>query len=603
MKTFIFCILVSLLFGCTSSSEKEAWRIATQSTANSKELVRFLDYYKKKGDRDKYIAACFLVENMPNKFSLTDNGNKRIYDIDIVKADSLIISLEYSFRLKDESPFLKKYTFEQFCEYILPYRVANEPLQYYWKWDCVKQFGDGTSHNDIIDAARDINSGIKLVLSPDFYKDSLKSYSVLMQTGYGKCDDRSTLAVMALRSAGIPAAFEFIPYWGSSNNAHSFASVILPNDSLVPFQSNDENKGDNGLPIRKMPKVYRKVYTITPIIDFDTSLTYPDLFLNSDIIDVTNKHKIRSRNVSLDLQKDKVTYLSVFSPGGWIPVDISLDGSFQHVGTGTQMGEKDSEEALDLGDGILYMPCVYTMDELYPISVPWIISDNSISCLIPDTLHVETVKLTRKYPLNKRIVRFARNMLGGIFEGSNRRDFSDAEEIYRITNIPESKMQKVDLITKKDYRYIRYRKPKGVFSIAEFSLYKPDGTYLPFTSIACEAIKADSCMTVIFDNNPLTYYQVDGGLDMWIGADLHEAIKLGGISFAPRNDDNAVVPTDIYELFYWDGQWNSLGKQTSTRDYLVYDNVPKNSLLWLRDLTKGKEERPFTYEYDRQVWW
>jgi hypothetical protein len=32
-------------------------------------------------------------------------------------------------------------------------------------------------------------------------------------------------------------------------------------------------------------------------------------------------------------------------------------------------------------------------------------------------------------------------------------------------------------------------------------------------------------------------------------------------------------------------------------------HVPKNSVLWLRDLTKGREERIFTYENGKQVWW
>ena len=61
-------------------------------------------------------------------------------------------------------------------------------------------------------------------------------------------------------------------------------------------------------------------------------------------------------------------------------------------------------------------------------------------------------------------------MVGGIFEGANHADFSDAEEIYKITETPKSQMQKVYISTGKKYRYIRYRKPKGIFSIAEFSL-------------------------------------------------------------------------------------------------------------------------------------
>lgn len=601
MKTFFAIILVFLLLSCTSSSERIAWIVANQS-ANKSELTHFLDYYKTKNNRDKYKAACFIIENIPNKYSLNREGEK-IYDIDIVKADSLIQSLEYSFLLKEKSPYLKKYTFEQFCEYILPYRVANEPLQYYWKWDCVRWLKGGNS-DDIVKTAQNINAQIRIELSPDFYKDTLKTYTSIIQSGCGKCDDRSTLVVMALRSVGIPAAFELIPYWGSSNNGHSFASMILPDDKIVSFQ-NDNGNENNALPIRKMPKIYRKIYTITPAETFDRyQKIYPELFANCDVLDVTKMHKIGFRTIPIPCPRRKEPiYLSVFSPNSWIPIAISADDNFYDIGTGTQNGEKESEEALDLGNGILYLPSSYINGDIIPLSDPIIVSDNNIYSLHPDTLHKETVILNRKYPLNKRIIRFARDMVGGIFEGANHEDFSDAEEIYKITETPKSQMQKVYISTGKKYRYIRYRKPKGIFSIAEFSLYQSNGKPLLFHPISCEAIRKDNNMGNVFDEKILTYYQINGGVDMWIGGDLNGGVNIDAIGFAPRNDDNSIVPTDIYELFYWDEQWNSLGVKKPDGDSAVYRNVPQKALLWLRNLTKGREERPFTYENGRQIWW
>ena len=252
-----------------------------------------------------------------------------------------------------------------------------------------------------------------------------------------------------------------------------------------------------------MPKIYRKVYSITPHT-FDTPAIYPELFSNNDIIDVTQKHKIGSKEVRLDSLKGRTAYLSVFSPTGWIPIATSKDGYFPYVGTGSQIREEDSREALNLGKGILYVPFISTDNKLYPASAPLIVSDKNTTQLVPDTTHTETVILTRKYPLNKRIVRFARHMIGGIFEGANQKDFADAKEICRITDTPQSKMQKIHLTTKPTYRYVRYRKPKGVFSIAEFSLYRPNGKVLTFSPIACEAISEDSTMSVIFDKDPLT---------------------------------------------------------------------------------------------------
>lgn len=73
---------------------------------------------------------------------------------------------------------------------------------------------------------------------------------------------------------------------------------------------------------------------------------------------------------------------------------------------------------------------------------------------------------------------------------------------------------------------------------------------------------------------------------MWIGGDLNGGVNIDAIGFAPRNDDNSIVPTDIYELFYWDEQWNSLGVKKPDGDSAVYRNVPQKLyygfVTWLK---------------------
>lgn len=127
---FIFMLL---FLGCSSNTfERQAWSIVNQAKNNSKELGAFLSHYKESGDKNKYTAACFLISNISNKYSIYPNDSI-VYDIDVVKSDSLIKSLDFSFELLTKSPFLRSYSMEQFFEYILPYRIANEPLEYKWK--------------------------------------------------------------------------------------------------------------------------------------------------------------------------------------------------------------------------------------------------------------------------------------------------------------------------------------------------------------------------------------------------------------------------------------------------------------------------------------
>lgn len=300
-------LIAFALYSCTSNDyEKSAWNVAKEQS--NSELVRFLNHYKDDKNPQKYEAACYLVAYIPQKLSVKNNVIS--YDIDAIQADSLIFTLEESFKIKDLSPFLKQYSFKQFLEYILPYRISNEPMEFYWKADCKKYYFSEET-NDIIKAAEDINSQVQLNLSPQFYGDDLKPYSTLMKDGYGKCDDRTNLLTMALRANGIPAVYEFVPNWGSSNNGHSFVSIILPDGKIHPLQNTDKITGDTYLS-RKAPKIYRKTYKQT--IESNNSESLPELFKQQDVLDVTELHAIGHDNVNLSVPKNKIkyVYLSVF---------------------------------------------------------------------------------------------------------------------------------------------------------------------------------------------------------------------------------------------------------------------------------------------------
>lgn len=604
MKNILISIIaVFMTLGCSSNEyEEAAWNVVKKFNNNTTELTSFLEYYKTNGDREKYEAACFIIANMPGKYSLI--GENQICDLNVVKSDSLIYSLETSFDIRNSSPFLKQYSFSQFLEYILPYRIFNEPLEYYWKSDCLRHF-HSDEKSDIIKAAKEINSQVKIKLSIENYGDDIQSYSEIMSSKYGKCDDRTSLLVMALRANGIPAAYEFVPCWGSSNNGHSFVSIVLPDDSICPLQNQDEISSENYVH-RKTPKIYRHMYSgKRPLKEKYFS---PDMFCHNDIMDVTCMHNIGKREVKANIigHNNGYNYLSVFSPSGWIPVARAKSEKFENIGTGTlTFANENSIEAIGLGDGILYLPISYLNDgSVIPVGNPMIVSDCFVCEIEPDTTNKESVILTRKYPLSLRIVDFARLMRFGTFEAANEKDFSDAVEIYKIKEIPESRLQTIEVKLDKPYRYVRYKRPKGTFSIAELKLLDADKNKLPYVPMECDILMADKDIIKVFDNDPLTYYELKASnLDIWVGMDLKRATDFTFIEFAPRNDDNSVYPGDVYELFYWNHKWISLGIQKAKDFNIKYDNVPKNALLWLRNLTRGHEERPFTYDGGNQVWW
>ena len=60
-------------------------------------------------------------------------------------------------------------------------------------------------------------------------------------------------------------------------------------------------------------------------------------------------------------------------------------------------------------------------------------------------------------------------------------------------------------------------------------------------------------------------------------------------------------PGDDYELFFWENQWKSLGVKTAKENFIEL-KAPKHTLLWLKNLTKGKEESLFIMDKGKQKW-
>jgi len=58
-----------------------------------------------------------------------------------------------------------------------------------------------------------------------------------------------------------------------------------------------------------------------------------------------------------------------------------------------------------------------------------------------------------------------------------------------------------------------------------------------------------------------------------------------------------------YELFYWQDDWQSIGKVVAGDEPLVFNDVPSDCLYWLVEVDSDEEERIFTIDDEKQVWW
>ncbi|NDW17976.1 hypothetical protein D0T53_03470 [Dysgonomonas sp. 216] len=166
MKKYLTITLGMILFPFTGFAfpvPENVTKILEQSGKNRTELEKVLGYYQ--NDSLKYAAACFLIENMDIHNSVTyywvDSLNNKvefneldypdwdssisafeeikgqtqgihpvpviIQDMHVIKSDFLIENIDLAFsEWKTEH---NKIAFNDFCEYILPYRIASEPLQ------------------------------------------------------------------------------------------------------------------------------------------------------------------------------------------------------------------------------------------------------------------------------------------------------------------------------------------------------------------------------------------------------------------------------------------------------------------------------------------
>lgn len=69
------------------------------------------------------------------------------------------------------------------------------------------------------------------------------------------------------------------------------------------------------------------------------------------------------------------------------------------------------------------------------------------------------------------------------------------------------------------------------------------------------------------------------------------------------DDTNLIKLGDLYQLNYWnkDSGWVPLQQQIARDRKVVFNNIPKNALLLLRNLDRGRQERAFYYLNGTQV--
>ncbi len=668
--TCYFIVFISF-YSCTNEN------VGFSHTDNA-QLEKVISYYKKSGDSLKLKAAEFLINNMEGHYSETGDdvvlrtkifscidsiqlfkgelSNKEkikiadsvfstlklqgktvsnIPDEEIITSEFLISNIQLAFKAWQTTPWGEKIGFNDFCEYILPYRVRNERLEDFrgkffndYTFEGMRAY-DPDSLNLVFDRLNsnlEIPTNFDTSLYPYFpYTQSLKD---IIQGGVGGCETLSLLGVSALRSAGLPVALDFLPHWGSSAGQHYLtyikrnknnikritnANVPVNTWSIVDFsseyRSNRHTFLENEMPrgqyvqyVKTIPKIFRLTYSSNKQLSeinksFDKDHIDP-IFRTTKIRDVTSEYiEGIDMQIQLDKKFDKrLIHLCVFDIDGWHAVDYA-------IASGNHANFKN------IGKNIIYLPTVFEDGIHIPIESPFLLTNEGQQQKLKlNGTKWHELKMERKTALFSYTAYHTEGMLGARIEGANNQDFSDAELLYTIDFYPFY-MNERTINNSKKFRYVRYvapaNNPLDNDNIAELSFFGGGAENKLSGQLIGTPGKQGNDISKAFDNNILTYYEPKSGKNSWIGLDLGSGKEttISKVAFCPRNDANCVLPGEKYELLYWDGKWISLGQRKAQTYSITFKDVPKGTIYWLRCITSGKEERIFLIENNIQKWY
>ncbi len=647
----LLCIFVLLSFAnCNPQYPKDVRYVLEVAGTNKNELIKVLEHYKN-SDSLKYNAACFLISNMHSHYTnympkiqrqkefinIIDSLNNEINnhhkidmskvrnlwdslmnlpisspsnpvlkpDIHEIKAEYLINNIDLAF-LAWKKPWAKNLTFENFCEYILPYRCTQEPIDN-WRNELLEKYSwieDSVRGSiSVINACTLVNDDLKewFIHHPLSYISDL-SYSELARVKRGRCPDMANLATYSMRANGIPVSIDFTPQWPDRSMGHNWNTLLIGNNKNIEFMGTESNPGTDAISTRKMAKIYRRTFAIQknslPFVKAKHE-KIPPFFYNTNYIDVTKTYipcsdlYIENINKNFKLKKGTHGYLCVFNNKDWIPIDWGPINK-NHISFN------------QIGLDIVYLVMGFKNDRLQPINHPFILTkEKKIKYLNPDTTKLNTVILKRKYPMSKNMILYANQMIGGMFQTAMNREFYNAQTIHTIDIIPENFEERSVSGTAKFVRYrIQDTTWNDIGEIEFYGVYNGESDTVKLEGeVICQLWyknKERNNFLKAFDNDPNTFYK--GKRGEWIGLKLKKTAKITKIRYIPRNDTNYIIHGNIYELFYYNFGWHSLGRKKAKADHLKYQNVPGNALLLLHNHTGGKEERIFTYNQNKQQW-
>ena len=654
----LFFLFSIIFISCSpNSSLDQTLKLAGD---NRTELEKVLIHYQDSGL--KYDAARFLLEHMPgcqgtdsvslekvrSVYDAYDSINRAsgyetdvvwgeqidsladmhspllglppgVMDLHHVKSEYLIREIERSFQAWERNVYAKDASFEDFCEYVLPYRRLNGLVAdhardtFFHRHNDEYYINEGKHWRDETDSLLYeyrylTHSGFRGTRIPVLRAETFEYLR------HGLCMHRCWYNSLLLSSLGMPAAIDFVPAWGNRNNSHSWNVVIVGGESYAfeAFWDADRWKYKRIYNNRnidhlwgkfRLPKVYRYTYSNHiegPVADSKVAREdIPPLFRNIKKKDVSFEY-FETHDVTLKLTETppddaRYAYLAVFGYQQWHPVQWGRIGNDRTV---TFRG---------MGKDIVYLPVYYKHGRTIPAASPFKLESDGTVCMLQDDGVRENVHLR---VINGAPVCDANRLHFNRPRGSRwvgLKDGKEEEKLHVWTDSLTLKYSEVSLSMDSSYRYVRMYLRDDTLSMGEVSFHSSEGK-VPSVKVLTkvhtfsshegagmltDGIEATACYGLV----PERYVDFD------LGAEY----KLTGIGLYPYLKSE--LTEGDYELMYWsDGSWKALEMKTAdATGFLEFEDVPTSALLMLKDRNKGwgslSSERIFICREGGHICW
>ncbi len=362
------CLLSSCLKSTDPGLPRKVVDAIQGTGVNRIELIKTVAQYIGASDTSKLHAAYYLIANIPHQYAVdyeiqdtlgklydfvpitfasyedaelywkskeNKNGGlhyipkKYTLDRDTITADFMIQNIEDAFFTKTFA-WTHPFSGECFEKYILPYRFGNEHLNH-WRSEILRDFQwliDRYAHEQSPDTLiRVVNDYVNQEYTFDkrFLRlPNPQPYAEISLIKKGNYQDLAYLKASLLRSIGIPATIDYVPfladtaqafYFAVGQNEHGQFVPLLPTNTASLFKK------------KHIPKVYRRTFDEVKSSLFaikQLSLKTPPFIGHFHYLDVTKSYFSVSAIEFKKEVEDTLVYIAVTNDKKWKATDWKI---------------------------------------------------------------------------------------------------------------------------------------------------------------------------------------------------------------------------------------------------------------------------------------